>query len=764
MISLLQDFASSAARGESAVPPRSAVASLASAGAMAVVDAVFVEAVDGLARDFVAPAFWSRLDGFKALMEHNAAAEALTASAARGGGGHSAVRQRRAARQSADMMRYWACEHAPTLVGDTRRAFVAFDTAVAAALGEAARGSALRAELRDRFSAGILGRAGGHTVVLRAMAAYFERMLLCFERRGDAECDDDAAALAQFERVCGWLHELGWSEFLAGTVTEVVFERIEAHVCAACRGLFEEPMLDSELAWLRRAPAVWHAAVLSEAHDAHAATQWGARLEYRLHECFFSLRCAELFDVIRDFPESRPALIDVAACLRRTQGGTQQHPLLVASLGAQLRARLLHPGAETAQVVDVYISTIRALGVVDPTGVLLQAVADPVKEYLRQRTDTVRSIVTSLTDDTGEVRAVVWFAARLRARVHLRAGPTSPWQRRLTPPSPPPHHQDGAPSELFEELGKDRGAVVLGAAYIDDDAASVTTVQWSPDANEADPTRAAHTRRSDDIIRMLVDIYGSTELFVTEYQQLLARKLVEKFGFDTEREMHTLELLKRRFGDGLLRPCEVMLKDLEDSRRINQGVAKDRARGASSGGEEGVAPVLEGVILSRHFWPKASTSHPLDAEALQHSAGGAEDGVSSLRLHPNVESALDAFSLEYKRMKQPRSLLWQKCLGSVQLELAIGEEGETREFTVSPLHASLIMFFSEREVWTLTELAEAVGMPPQMRAQLKRHMHRWVTLVRRVPGRVAPALACARATLTLRSLRARRFAVCGSAR
>lgn len=66
---------------------------------------------------------------------------------------------------------------------------------------------------------------------------------------------------------------------------------------------------------------------------------------------------------------------------------------------------------------------------------------------------------------------------------------------------------------------------MLGAAYVDDDAASVAAVQWNPDANEADPTRAAHTRRSDDIIRMLVDIYGSTELFVNEYQQLLARKV-----------------------------------------------------------------------------------------------------------------------------------------------------------------------------------------------------------------------------------------------
>ena len=498
------------------------------------VDAIFIDAVDRVGRDEVAPRFWSRLESFRALLAHHktVSGNAPTASDGR----HSARRRRRAAHHSAEMMRFWACENVPLLVSDARDAFAAFDGSVAAAVGAGvaptARVKLLRAELRDRFNAELLGRAGGHETVLRAMASYFERTLLCFERResGDAaEGAGDAEALSCFERVCGWLRELGWSELLAGTVTEVAFDRIEAFVASSCGGLFEEPMLESALAWLRRGPACWHAFVLGREHAAAAAaaddsssvsrtaSQWGARLEYRLHECFFSLRCSELFDIIRDFPESRPALIDVAACLRRTQGGTQQHPLLVQSLSSQLRKRLLHPGAETAQVVDVYISTIRALAVVDATGVLLQAVADPVKAYLRRRTDTVRSIVASLTDDTGD---------------------------------------DGGPSELFEELGKDRGAVMLSSGF--DDGASPTTL-WTPDAIEADPTRGAHTRRSDDIIQLLVAIYGSTELFVNEYQILLARKLVDKFGFDTEREMHTLELLKRRFGDGLLRPCEVML-------------------------------------------------------------------------------------------------------------------------------------------------------------------------------------------------------------
>lgn len=111
-----------------------------------------------------------------------------------------------------------------------------------------------------------------------------------------------------------------------------------------------------------------------------------------------------------------------------------------------MKKRLLHNGANTMQIIDVYISTIKvralrscdhslrpskpntfvqalhthfarsvvvglcmlttppprpvqALRAVDPTDVLLEAVARPIRAYLRARKDTVRCIVTSLTDE-----------------------------------------------------------------------------------------------------------------------------------------------------------------------------------------------------------------------------------------------------------------------------------------------------------------------------------------------------------------------------
>jgi len=60
--------------------------------------------------------------------------------------------------------------------------------------------------------------------------------------------------------------------------------------------------------------------------------------------------------------------------------------------------RLLHPGAETKDVITQYISTIRCLRILDPAGVLLHKVAEPIRRHLRDRVDTIRCIVSTLVE------------------------------------------------------------------------------------------------------------------------------------------------------------------------------------------------------------------------------------------------------------------------------------------------------------------------------------------------------------------------------
>ena len=72
---------------------------------------------------------------------------------------------------------------------------------------------------------------------------------------------------------------------------------------------------------------------------------------------------------------------------------------LVSSFTEQLRRRLLHPGARTADVISQYIGTIKTLRDLDPSGIVLDLVSGPIRKYLRKRKDTIRCVVTMLTDD-----------------------------------------------------------------------------------------------------------------------------------------------------------------------------------------------------------------------------------------------------------------------------------------------------------------------------------------------------------------------------
>lgn len=85
---------------------------------------------------------------------------------------------------------------------------------------------------------------------------------------------------------------------------------------------------------------------------------------------------------------------DLRQCLEHTG----QHSKLVDSFISALRYRLLTAGASTNDILHQYVSTIKALRAIDPTGVFLEAVGEPIGEYLRGRKDTIKCIVTMLTD------------------------------------------------------------------------------------------------------------------------------------------------------------------------------------------------------------------------------------------------------------------------------------------------------------------------------------------------------------------------------
>lgn len=72
---------------------------------------------------------------------------------------------------------------------------------------------------------------------------------------------------------------------------------------------------------------------------------------------------------------------------------------LIKSIKESLKKRLLHPGVNTTDILTGYVAAIKTIRHLDSSGVLLEMITKPVKQYMRGRQDTVRCVASALTED-----------------------------------------------------------------------------------------------------------------------------------------------------------------------------------------------------------------------------------------------------------------------------------------------------------------------------------------------------------------------------
>lgn len=92
-------------------------------------------------------------------------------------------------------------------------------------------------------------------------------------------------------------------------------------------------------------------------------------VQARLYHTLCRLRIDELFDIIVDYPDSHAAITDLQTCLQRiadtsgypvdNSGYLNPRTYLLQSLTATFRRRLLHPGANTNDILTQYILAIK---------------------------------------------------------------------------------------------------------------------------------------------------------------------------------------------------------------------------------------------------------------------------------------------------------------------------------------------------------------------------------------------------------------------
>ncbi|XP_046449406.1 anaphase-promoting complex subunit 2-like [Daphnia pulex] len=444
------------------------------------------------------------------------------------------------------------------------------------------------------------------------------------------------------------LAEIGILEKLSvGMIHTLILTQIQSHVQDSCVGNFSSSQIEMLEKWLQNIIFRWLGIVYGE--DYIQQDQVRKNFTQFLYHAYTHARIEQLFEIIIGYPESFPSVKDLQECLSRTQ----LKPILAQSLKTTLEARLLHQGATTEDILIAYVSAIRAFSVLDPTGVLLDVACDPIKQYLRLRGDTVRHIIHSLTDSSGELGG-----------------------------------------EL--ELGR-TGTAILdeeSVAAVGDTEASTDWENWLPAPSDADPSKLWTGKKPGDIVPMLVNIYGSKSLFVKEYRKLLSDRLLLNLHFDTEEEIRNLEFLKIRFGENELHNCEVMLKDVADSKRINTHL--------QSVVHKPEFPI-SAMIISAQYWDQLKDK--------------------PMKLPIKIINQLEQYNQNYKTVKTSRSLHWVPQSGSVELELEF-DNHRCVSFTVPPDLAAIISHFEDKDQWDLEELSQEMELPM---SHLRRRVHVWQT-------------------------------------
>lgn len=164
-------------------------------------------------------------------------------------------------------------------------------------------------------------------------------------------------------------------------------------------------------------------------------------------------------------------------------------------------------------------------------------------------------------------------------------------------------------------------------------------------------------------------------MFLGEYREVLADKLIKPCNANGhDGEIMNIELLKIRFGEDSLHACEIMLKDVQDSKRINTQIHQ----------------LVDMMIISAHYWPSIPRK--------------------PFTLHTTLADMLSAYTKAYAIMKKPRQLAVIEQLGSVELELEF-TDGSCRAFTVTPLQANCISLLEEAS--SLTNMSAAMDMEEQ---------------------------------------------------
>lgn len=165
-------------------------------------------------------------------------------------------------------------------------------------------------------------------------------------------------------------------------------------------------------------------------------------------------------------------------------------------------------------------------------------------------------------------------------------------------------------------------------------------------------------------------------------------------------------MLKIRFGETALQVCDVMLKDMADSKRIDDHVHGDisvsrrvlaRPRGSSIVIGTSVG-YLENVLAECAVFISASYSEARTVRIM----------YTSLHILMLIIRAAKEYEAAFHHFKPDKHLRWLQHLGTVTISLEMSDR--IVEVEATTLQASTVELFEGKTEWTIVDLCEALGV------------------------------------------------------
>lgn len=333
---------------------------------------------------------------------------------------------------------------------------------------------------------------------------------------------------------------MGMAPFIQTVVVSVTTERIHKHVVSTCSGVWDRPTLSDLQQWIRVKIYPSFAAGIFDANKTQSASSSNDLVMFAQDQ-LVALRTNEIYDMVVNANKSLISLSELHQCLMSGSPitRTSRRALLVDTFISHCNLNLLHLGSNTVKIILEYINTIKSFLIVDPTGVLLDKVARPMRKYLKTRRDLVSHLVKGMLD--------------------------------INPLT----------NKLFELAQTLRNTSSPGSAAIDD----LTDINWYPDPIDALPD--FKKGKVSDFVDAVTSILPLPTVLVEEFTKLFGAKLLDGSS-NLEEIIQDVENLKSRFGQSEFATLDVMIRDVEESKIINKMINNQ---------------LIELKILSKNYWP-----------------------------------------------------------------------------------------------------------------------------------------------------------------